>query len=42
VGIPMHKSVPDTTCVAVFDGHGGPAVSTYMYVVYEGDRVIPR
>ncbi|KAL3668543.1 hypothetical protein V7S43_006626 [Phytophthora oleae] len=30
VQIPMHPSVPDTTCVAVFDGHGGSSVSTYI------------
>ncbi|POM71873.1 Protein phosphatase 2C [Phytophthora palmivora] len=30
VEIPMHPDVPDTTCVAVFDGHGGPSVSTYI------------
>ncbi|KAI9993766.1 hypothetical protein PInf_016286 [Phytophthora infestans] len=30
IQIPMHPSVPDTTCVAVFDGHGGPSVSTYI------------
>lgn len=30
VQIPMHPSVPDTTCVAVFDGHGGPSVSTFI------------
>ncbi|KAL7686994.1 putative PPM-type phosphatase domain, protein phosphatase 2C family [Plasmopara halstedii] len=27
VMVPMHPNVPDTTCVAVFDGHGGPAVA---------------
>ncbi|KAF4322382.1 hypothetical protein BBO99_00002964 [Phytophthora kernoviae] len=30
VQLPMHSSVPDTICVAVFDGHGGSAVSTYI------------
>ncbi|CAI5742410.1 unnamed protein product [Peronospora destructor] len=30
VNIPMHPDVPDTICVAVFDGHGGSAVSTYI------------
>ncbi|GMG16462.1 unnamed protein product [Phytophthora fragariaefolia] len=30
VSIPMHPDVPDTTCVAVFDGHGGPSVSMYI------------
>ncbi|CAI5735209.1 unnamed protein product [Hyaloperonospora brassicae] len=30
VKIPMHSDVPDTTCVAVFDGHGGSNVSAYI------------
>ncbi|KAG7382480.1 protein phosphatase 2c [Phytophthora pseudosyringae] len=30
VQIPMHPDVSDTMCVAVFDGHGGAAVSTYI------------
>ena len=35
VSIPMHSDVPDTTCVAVFDGHGGSNVSAYMYVMVQ-------
>ncbi|KAI9905813.1 hypothetical protein PsorP6_013892 [Peronosclerospora sorghi] len=30
VEIPLHPDVPETTCVAVFDGHGGSAVSTFI------------
>ncbi|TDH74442.1 hypothetical protein CCR75_006352 [Bremia lactucae] len=30
VQIPIHPDAPDTICVAVFDGHGGTAVSTFV------------
>ncbi|CAH0483033.1 unnamed protein product [Peronospora belbahrii] len=30
VNIPMHPDAIDTICVAIFDGHGGSAVSTYI------------
>ena len=43
----MHPDVPDTICVAVFDGHGGSTVSAYMYVIngvchvrYLGDGLV--
>lgn len=35
VQLPMDESTPDLHCVAVFDGHGGPAISQAVYVAVD-------